>query len=30
MQTEITVDAETWAIIGVEEELYQIGPNRTF
>ena len=30
MQTEITVDAENGAIIGVEEELYQIGPNRTF
>ena len=30
MQTEITVDAENGTIIGVEEELYQIGPNRTF
>ena len=30
MQTEITVDAENGAIISVEEELYQIGPNRTF
>ena len=30
IQTEITVDAENGAIIGVEEELYQIGPNRTF
>lgn len=30
MQTEITVDAENGAIIGVEEELYQIGSNRTF
>jgi uncharacterized membrane protein YkoI len=30
MQTEITVDAENGAIIGVEKELYQIGPNRTF
>ena len=30
MQTEITVDAKNGAIIGVEEELYQIGPNRTF
>jgi uncharacterized membrane protein YkoI len=30
MQTEITVNAENGAIIGVEEELYQIGPNRTF
>ena len=30
MQTEITVAAENGAIIGVEEELYQIGPNRTF
>jgi uncharacterized membrane protein YkoI len=30
MQTEITVDAQNGAIIGVEEELYQIGPNRTF
>ena len=30
MQTEITVDAENGAIIDVEEELYQIGPNRTF
>ena len=30
MQTEITVDAENGVIIGVEEELYQIGPNRTF
>ncbi|MDC1100699.1 PepSY domain-containing protein [Methylophilaceae bacterium] len=30
MQAEITVDAENGAIIGVEEELYQIGPNRTF
>ena len=30
MQTEVTVDAENGAIIGVEEELYQIGPNRTF
>jgi uncharacterized membrane protein YkoI len=30
MQTEITVDAENGEIVGVEEELYQIGPNRTF
>ena len=30
MQTEITVDAENGVIIGVEEEIYQIGPNRTF
>ena len=29
MQTEITVDAESGAIIGIEKELYQIGPNRT-
>ena len=30
MQTEITIDAENGAIISVEEELYQIGPDRTF